>query len=134
MELLKQVSTEEGKMCPCPRLCGGSINLVLDPTIVAMSTDKRLRDPILLTGTELYQAVNGMGLPDEIPKDPIVVQSLLKSSAIAAVVVEEVNGKIYLHEMILDTGVTIHLGSGQRGAQIIKLTKERVKNGPPSPS
>lgn len=121
-------------MCPCPRLCGGSINLVLDPTIVAMSTDKRLRDPILLTGTELYQAVNGMGLPDEIPKDPIVVQSLLKSSAIAAVVVEEVNGKIYLHEMILDTGVTIHLGSGQRGAQIIKLTKERVKNGPPSPS
>ena len=27
LELVKEISTNEGRICPCPRLCGGEINL-----------------------------------------------------------------------------------------------------------
>ncbi len=126
LSLLKQISDAEGHTCPCPRLCGGSVLLAGDEVARAMTSDRRLKDPIRIGGKELYRAVLGAGLPDEIARDGKVVESLLKSTSIKEVVVEEVGSTIFLHEIHLSNGVIMHLTSGQRGAQVLKMTKERV--------
>lgn len=133
VELIKQIADDMGHTCPCPRLCGGRINLVGDPLISEMTKDRRLKESMTLSGKELYQAVNGLGLPDEIPKTIEVVAAMLKSSPIEHLDVEEQQGKIFLHEILLQNGVTIHLGSGQFGAQVLKMTKERTPNGTGNP-
>jgi hypothetical protein len=129
--LVRQLS-EDGLTAACPRLCGGRINLVGDPVIAQMSVDRRLKEPLSLTVTELYRAVNGMGLPDEVPKSFTVIKALFKANPLKAVDLEEVDGKFYLHELHLDDGVVVHLAAGSRGAQILKITKER-DNGSGSP-
>jgi hypothetical protein len=131
VDLVKQISVDDGgRLCKCPRLCGGKINLVGDPVITAM-TDK-LREPMTITGRELYVAVHGLGLPDEITKDPEVIRALLKSNKVADLFLEEINGRVYLHEVRLENGYTLHLAAGARGAQVLKVTKER-KPCPPTP-
>jgi hypothetical protein len=127
VHLLKQIADEAGHTCPCPRLCGGAINLIGDPIIDQMSEDRRLKDPINLTAKELYQAVGGMGLPDEVPKDLSVIRALLQASPVKNAMLEEVNGKFYLHELHLQDGVVIHLCSGGRGAQVLKITKTKER-------
>lgn len=124
VHLIKQISTHEGMMAPCPRQCGGGINLVGDQVVDALAGD-HLKSIMKITGTELYQAVNGMGLPDEIPHEAGIVTSLLVANRVRAVVTEKANGKTYLHEIILDNGYTIHLAAGARGAHVLKVTKER---------
>jgi hypothetical protein len=123
IDLVKQVQSQDGQTCPCPRLCGGAINLVGEPTITAMT--EKLRAPIYLTGKQLYQAINGMGLPDEIESDPLVLKAMLAANKVESTDVELCNGKMYLHEIRLDNGVIIHLGAGARGAQVVKMTKRR---------
>lgn len=123
-DLLRQISLEdEGRMCKCPRLCGGKINLIGSPVIDAMSS--KLREPLSITGKELYVAVHGLGLPDEITKDPEVIKALLMSNKVADLYLEETNGKLYLHEVRLENGYTLHLAAGPRGAQVLKVTKEK---------
>ena len=129
--LVKQIADENGQTCPCPRLCGGRINLV--GTTAIDTSNLRLRDPMNLTGKELYQAVNGAGLPDEIEKGMEIIESLLKAYTITGVSLEDVNGRVYLHELILSNGMTIHLSAGARGAQVLKITKEH-SHGPRSNS
>jgi hypothetical protein len=121
VELVKQLSHTEGRSCPCPRLCGGSINLVGQPDI----TGTKLRDPIEITGLQLFQAVNGMGLPDEIPKDAVVIDALLRGNRVTSIDMQEFNGSFYLNELRLEGGVTIHLSAGGRGARVLKITKEK---------
>ena len=122
MELVKSISENEGRLAPCPRLCGGKINLVGDPVLQQMGTDPRLKEPLHITGKELYQAVKGMGLPDEFPKDADAIELLLKKSPILGVEMEVVNNRIYLHELHFASG-TVHLASGPRGAMVLKVTK-----------
>lgn len=124
LELVKQVATNEGRTCPCPRLCGGEINLTGDREVAAGVV---LRDPIEITGLQLYQAVGGLGLPDEIPKDVTVIDSLFKARRVIGIDVEESGGNFYLSEIQLEGGVTVHLSSGSRGARILKITKEAVR-------
>lgn len=132
LPLIKQLTDESGHTTPCPRLCGGRINIVGDPTITEMG--KKLKAPMQISGRDLYQAVNGMGLPDEIPSSPELIQSLLLSEKVKKVSVEEHNGKFYLHEIQLSGGTTLHLSAGLKGAQVLKVTKaRRKKNGSPSP-
>lgn len=126
VELVKEVSTNEGRNCPCPRLCGGEINLVGD---AAVQDGVQLREPVELTGLMLYQSVNGLGLPDEIPKDREVLESLLKANRVSSVNIEEVGGSFYMHSIGLENGVTVFLSTGARGARVLKITKERT-NGP----
>jgi hypothetical protein len=123
--LLAQVTLEdpEGMLCRCPRLCGGRINLVPDPTIELMS--KSLREPLHLTGKELYVAVHGLGLPDEVVRTVETVEAMLKAHKIVGVDLEAVNDAVFLHELKLESGVTIHLSAGARGAQVFKMTKEK---------
>lgn len=126
IELLKQISSDDGMMTKCPRLCGGTINLVGDATIEAMSKDPRLREPLSITGKELYQAVNGLGLPDEVPKSLDTVSAILRANKLKDFDLNEIAGKLYLHELRLEGGITLHLSSGPFGAQVLKMTKERV--------
>jgi len=121
VELVKQISTNEGRTCPCPRLCGGEINLVGESELME---GIRLRDPVELTGIQLFQAVGGLGLADEIPKDLMVIDSLLKANRVESVDLEEVGGNFYIHEIRLHGGMTVHLASGARGAKVLKITKE----------
>lgn len=123
VELVKQISTNEGRSCPCPRLCGGEINLTGQADV---DEKLQLRDPVELTGLQLYQAVGGLGLPDEIPKDVAVINALFKAYPVESLDLQEVTGSIYLSEIRLGGGVTVHLSSGARGARVLKVTKERV--------
>jgi hypothetical protein len=124
--LLSEVTQDDGRSCLCPRLCGGVINLTGD---AHGPEGVHLREPLEITAGELYRAVNGLGLPDEIPKDGIVVAALLKSYPVEDVVTHEFRGGLYLEELRLKGGVTIHLTSGAVGARILKITKEKP-NGP----
>jgi hypothetical protein len=125
--LIKEISDEEGLTCPCPRLCGGRINVVPDSTITDMISGRRLAPVMILTGQGLFKAVQGAGLPDEIAKSPEAIDSLLKANQVVQTTVGEWNGKIYLHELYLSNGTIIHLSSGLVGAQVLKIT--RINNG-----
>ncbi|TXH09041.1 MAG: hypothetical protein E6R04_09170 [Spirochaetes bacterium] len=76
-----------------------------------------------VTGKQLYQAVNGLGLPDEIPTSVEVLEALLAGSEVVETTTEEFNKAVFLHEIKLKNGSTIHLGSGLKGAQVLKITK-----------
>jgi hypothetical protein len=127
--LIKEISDEQGHTCACPRLCGGVINLVGNPIYKEAMKRKNIAPTMSLTAKSLYKAVNGLGLPDELPKSQEIVESMLKANRIAEVSLEEINGKFYIHELRLENGVTLHLSSGIRGAQVLKMTKEN-KDGP----
>ena len=121
--LVKQIASEDGYTCLCPRMCGGSINLVGDSTITAM--EGKLKEPLSITGRELYQAVNGMGLSDEVPKDSATIEAILIANPVVGVVLEESSGGFYLHELKLENDITVHLAAGSKGARVLKMTKER---------
>lgn len=114
--LVKELADDKGESCPCPRLCGGRINLVGQSSAPA-------REPMTLTGKQLYQAVKGMGLPDEVPKSVEAVDAILRANKVVGVDVEEHNGKYFLHELKLENGCVVHLASGIKGAQVLKITK-----------
>ena len=76
-----------------------------------------------VTGRQLYQAVLGMGLPDEVPKSTEMVDSILRANRVVKVSVEEHEGKLYLHELHLENGSVVHLASGMKGAQVLKVTR-----------
>ena len=73
---------------------------------------------------QLYQAVNGLGLADEVPKDMTVIDSVLKANKIVSIDLQEANGNYYLNELRLEGGIIVHLTSGARGARVLKITKE----------
>ena len=120
--LVKQLVDEETKTCPCPRLCGGRLPL---SSSGGVPEDSRVfRFPVDLTGKDLYRAVNGAGLPDEIPKDRAVIEAMLRAYRVKDVVLEESGNRYFLHAIELDNGTTVHLCAGSRGAQVLKITKE----------
>jgi hypothetical protein len=123
LELMKQIS-EDGMTAPCPRLCGGRININGEPAISELAVRLR-KGTYNISGKELYKAVMGAGLPDEIPKDILVLTAMLKSNKIVKTDFEHSNDKFYLHELTLENGVTFHFSGGPRGAQLLKVTKPR---------
>lgn len=122
--LVRGIVDPDGFTAPCPRKCGGKINIIGDPVIEEMAKDRRLRDPMTITGLELYQACFGMGLPDEIPKSAETVTALLLAHRIKSVDIESDANRFYLHEIRLDNGTIVHLSAGSKGAQILKITRE----------
>ncbi len=120
VSLVKEIADDDGDSCPCPSMCGGTINLVGPPKV---PENVQLKDTINLTGRQLYQAVNGLGLPDELPRTGETVEAALFSNTVTKAVIEEHQGKVYLHELHLDTGDVLHLASGSKGAQVFKIVK-----------
>ena len=127
IELIKQVSDEKGMTAPCPRLCGGRVNLVGSPS--PETALNAVKMPMTVTGREFFKAVMGAGLPDEIPVSAEVVSGMLKSGKITNIKADQVDGAIYLHEIELDHSVILHLASGSRGATVLKVTKARKPDG-----
>lgn len=125
IDLLRQISDESGHTAKCPRLCGGVINLVGDATITHLMRDRRLKDPMQISGKELYRAVNGMGLRDEIPMSRDTVEMLLNTQ-LQSFEIDMQDGKVYLTELKFEGGRTLHLTSGARGAMVLKITKSGV--------
>ena len=123
IDLMKQIADDKGHTVPCPRHCGGRINIVGEPNIGAMT--EMLKQPLHISGKQLYQAVNGLGLPDEVPQSKVALESMLKANKVVDVVLEEWGNHFYLHELVLDNGVVYHFASGQKGAQVLKVTQER---------
>lgn len=117
------------RVCDCPRLCGGEILLEKDDTLHKMATDPRAKAPLHLTGTQLYQAVNGMGCPDEIPRDSSVLEALLRTYTITGVAVRDADGSVFLDRLVLSNGTSVHLISGGGGAQVLKITKKEDPHG-----
>lgn len=124
-ELVSQLEDATG-FAKCPRHCGGFINLYPVTEFTALRDGNVLaRDPMQLTAKELYGAVFGAGLPDEIPRHPELVESILKANKVVGVKLEQTDERsgIYLHEIVLENGLTIHLGGGI-GPRVVKITKE----------
>lgn len=125
LPLIKQLASDDGRFVSCPRLCGGQINITMDHDVATMSKDRRLREPMNITGKQLYKAVNGAGLPDEISCSAVTILALLQANKVGSVAFESVGQDLYIHEIRLGDGVVIHLTAGQRGAKVLKITKER---------
>lgn len=125
LHLMKEIADETGHTAKCPRLCGGHINLVGSSEIESMMEGRRLQTPMRITGTQLYQAINGLGLPDEIPLNKDVVEMLLNTQ-IESFEIDTSSGVIYLSELRFAGGRVLHLTSGPRGAQVLKITKART--------
>lgn len=121
--LMKELMDNNG-LADCPRLCGGKINLIGEPPL-DLEKNVRLKEPMHLTGKQVWVAVQGAGLPDEIPQDPTVVESLLKANQVVGVELERWGEKLFLHELHLENGVVVHLTGGVKGAQVLKLTKAK---------
>jgi len=118
--LLAQMADEDG-LAPCPRHCGGKINMTGDVTITSIAQEQK--EQVHLTTMELYRAIHGAGLPDEIPKSGELVEAMLKTHKVKDALVEEVGDRIFVHELVLENGSTIHLTAGGRGAQVLKVTR-----------
>lgn len=120
--------TDEAGMGICPRQCGGKINLTNDATIDAVG--EYLKEPLHLTVTELFQAIGGMPLPDEVPQSVETLTAMLLAHRAVGATMEDSNGRVYLHELKLDNGCTIHLCAGGRGAQVLKITRRPSESAP----
>ena len=120
--LLKSLEELGGSLAKCPRLCGGKINIVPVEEL-KLPKNRMFKEPLELTVKELYAAIHGNGLPDEIPKDVLVVEAMLLSSKIKKVETDTIHSGIYLNSLTLENGVTIHLGGGI-GPRVVKVTKE----------
>ena len=101
----------------CPRCNHGHCNLVLVPEL------EKIKGPCLsLTIKQFYQATHGMGLPDEmLPATEL--NHFLLNRELSDAVLEERNGKVYLHELAFKDGTVVHLSAGLFGAQVLKVTK-----------
>lgn len=121
LALMKQISSADGEQVPCPRLCGVYISLTSD-TFKVPATAKM---PLQLNGKQLYKAVNGAGLPDEVAVTERHLIKLIIGAEVVAVSTEAVGDEVYLHELHLKNGVVLHLTGGQRGAKVLKATKPK---------
>ena len=120
--LLRDLIEEDG-CCPCPKDCGGRVNLLDSPEIKALATDPRLVS-IQLDIKEFFRAVMGAGLPDEIPTSPEAVDALLRTHRVVKTEVHQVGKFIALSRLVLENGLSLHLASGHGTAIILKITKE----------
>ena len=66
-------------------------------------------EPMRVTGKQLYQAVNGLGLQIEIPGLVRSHEALLVRSDVVEPS-RKFNKAVFLHEIKLKNGSTIHLG------------------------
>jgi len=119
--LIAQLANEDG-VAECPRHCGGKILLTGGQAMQLLAQAEK-GPHTNLTAVELYRAIHGAGLPDEIPKSGELVEAMLKTHKVKDAIVEEVGERIYLHELLLENGSIIHLTAGGRGAQVLKVTR-----------
>lgn len=114
---------DESETVACPRLCGGRILVSDSEAMAALAKDPRLKLPLRISAEELYKAVKGAGLPDEIPNAPEVVESLLLANAVIGVELASDGKHVGISELRLANKTIIHLTSGRLGAEVLKITR-----------
>lgn len=79
-----------------------------------------------LTFQEFYNAVNGMGLPNETVthKEPVV--AMLMACKIESVDASEVEERCIINSVTLDNGVTLHFAASGYGAAVYKATRRGI--------
>lgn len=112
---------DENNLLACARGCGGKVLFGQDA--VSMAEGAQLATPLHVTATEYYKALGGMGLPDEVTDDPDIIEALLKAHRVLEVKLEQAMGRIFIHEVQLENGMTVHLSAGAKGAQVLKVTR-----------
>lgn len=72
---------------------------------------------------EFYNAVNGMGFPNETVthKEPVI--AMLKACRVVDVDADEVDGRCIVNSITLDNGVTFYLAASGYGAAVFKATR-----------
>jgi hypothetical protein len=122
VHLLQGLRDDDG-LCACPRLCGGKINLGKMP-VADLVNHPAVKPPLSVTARELYKAVQGAGLPDEVPTSVESLFAILKTYRIVNAKMVKDGRIIYLNELTLDNGLIVHLSAGRLGAAVVKITKE----------
>jgi hypothetical protein len=113
---------EDKGLLDCARGCGGKV--IFGQDAAAMAEGAQLAPPLHVTATEYYKALGGMGLPDEVTDDPDLIEALFKAHRVDSVMLELAMGRIFIHEIRLENGMTVHLSAGAKGAQVLKVTRK----------
>ena len=122
VRLMKEL-IDENKTIQCPRLCGGRILMTPSKELSKLAADSRLRDPVYLSGQELYKALMGAGMPDEVPSSPEAVEAMLLAHKVVGVKLSHEGKHVFIDELKLDNKTIIHLASGHLGAVVLKITR-----------
>jgi len=82
-----------------------------------------------LTPEQFFSAMCGFGLPEEISIEPESVVAFLKSAKVVDVKVEtSPTGRVVLHQIDLENGLSLHLSSSSYGPTIFKITRRKAQN------
>lgn len=109
---------------PCPRSgCSGKMTL----TDAIASEDLILLEVHELTPQEVFQALQGMGLPTEKECSESNVRDALEGRTVTAIDVRNLYGtnRSVLNSITLDNGHRIFLGSSPHGAVVYRIATPR---------
>jgi hypothetical protein len=105
---------------PCPRSgCKGTMTL----TDTIASTDLQNLEVHHLNPQEAFQALHGMGLPEERRCNESMVELTLVGQTIKSVELQNLNGsnRTILHSFTLDSGIRVYIGSSPFGALVYRM-------------
>lgn len=86
-------------------------------------------EQVELTPEELFRAMGGFGLPEEIGFAPEMVRALLLSSKVVGMSADKVvSGRVILDRLDLEDGTSLHLASSRQGPVVFKVTRRRDAN------
>lgn len=104
----------------CPSSCGGTVRLRAETNI-------RMKQPVQqVTALHLYQAVMGVGLPQERRCGPGDVTKVLVGSRIKAIDIVEAPDprRSIVNSITLEDGRVVYLASSTKGATVYRITEE----------
>lgn len=109
---------------PCPTSgCGGTMTLT--DTIASVDLEQlKIHD---LSPQEAFQALHGMGLPNERECSAELVLETLIGRTVTAVDIQDLRGtnRAAIHSLMLDNGVRLYLGSSPYGAVVYRVAPPR---------
>ena len=111
---------------PCVRQCGAKMTRIPggEWETWKSSHDEGILKLYELSMAELFRAMSGFGLPDELQVEPEYVKALLLSNPITDLLLQRSDsGRTVIKRLDLKNGLSIHLASSPRGATVYKITR-----------
>jgi hypothetical protein len=109
---------------PCPR-SGCSGLMTLTDAIASSELDRlEMHD---LSPQEVFQALQGMGLPSEKDCSVAHVQEALLQKRVLSLDIRSVSGtaRSVVYSILLEDGVRVYFGSGPQGATVYRIAPKR---------
>lgn len=106
--------------------CSGPLKLLTEDVLALLSNvlEPGLIGVVDLTPREMFQALCGFGLPEEVGQAPEVVVALLRSTSISDVAVRiSPSGRTIIDRLDLSNRLSIHLAASPDGAVAFKITR-----------